>query len=399
MKYLKLTLVALFCFLTFSLNVEAKEKTTLYFFHGDGCPHCAQEEVFLDEIKDKYKDDLKIKEYEVWYNFSNQRLMEKVADALNTKASGVPFTVIGKHFFEGYSDVNKKDIEDTIKKVIDNPEEDIVSQVKNNKKVNITSQKSKNSSDKIINVPLIGKVNVLKVSIPIAAILIGLVDGFNPCAMWVLLFLISTLIGMKDRKKMWILGGTFLLTSALMYLIIMFSIFKITTTISTSILLRNIIAIVAILGGGINLYNYLKSRKKDSGCEVVDDKKRKQIFSKIKKFTSEKSLLLALLGVITLAISVNIIELACSAGLPLVFTEILSINEVSTIMSFIYTLIYILFFLLDDLIIFIIAMTTMKLTGISTKYSKYSHLIGGVLLLIIGILLIIKPEWLMFNFS
>ena len=399
MKYLKLTLVALFCFLTFSLNVEAKEKTTLYFFHGDGCPHCAQEEVFLDEIKDKYKDDLKIKEYEVWYNFSNQRLMEKVADALNTKASGVPFTVIGKHFFEGYSDVNKKDIEDTIKKVIDNPEEDIVSQVKNNKKVNITSQKSKNSSDKIINVPLIGKVNVLKVSIPIAAILIGLVDGFNPCAMWVLLFLISTLIGMKDRKKMWILGGTFLLTSALMYLIIMFSIFKITTTISTSILLRNIIALVAILGGGINLYNYLKSRKKDSGCEVVDDKKRKQIFSKIKKFTSEKSLLLALLGVITLAISVNIIELACSAGLPLVFTEILSINKVSTIMSLIYTLIYILFFLLDDLIIFIIAMTTMKLTGISTKYSKYSHLIGGVLLLIIGILLIIKPEWLMFNFS
>ena len=399
MKYLKLTLVALFCFLTFSLNVEAKEKATLYFFHGDGCPHCAQEEIFLDEIKDKYKDDLKIKEYEVWYNFSNQRLMEKVASALNTEASGVPFTVIGKHFFEGYSDANKGEIEDTIKQVIETPEEDVVSQIKNNKKVNITNQKEKNNSDKIINVPLIGKVNVLKVSIPIAAILIGLVDGFNPCAMWVLLFLISTLIGMKDRKKMWILGGTFLLTSALMYLVIMFSIFKITTTISTSILLRNIIALVAILGGGINLYSYQKSRKKDSGCEVVDDKKRKQIFSKIKKFTKEKSLLLALLGVITLAISVNIIELACSAGLPLVFTEILSINKVSTIMSLIYTLIYILFFLLDDLIIFIIAMTTMKLTGISTKYSKYSHLIGGVLLLIIGLLLIIKPEWLMFNFS
>ena len=399
MKYFKLILVALFCFLTFSLNVEAKEKATLYFFHGDGCPHCAQEEIFLDEIKDKYKDDLKIKEYEVWYNFSNQRLMEKVASALNTEASGVPFTVIGKHFFEGYSDANKNEIEDTIKKVIETPEEDIVSQVKNNKKVNITNKKEKSNSDKIINVPIIGKVNVLKVSIPIAAILIGLVDGFNPCAMWVLLFLISTLIGMKDRKKMWILGGTFLLTSALMYLVIMFSIFKITTTISTSILLRNIIAIVAILGGGINLYSYQKSRKKDSGCEVVDDKKRKQIFSKIKKFTKEKSLLLALLGVITLAISVNIIELACSAGLPLVFTEILSINKVSTIMSLIYTLIYILFFLLDDLIIFIIAMTTMKLTGISTKYSEYSHLIGGVLLLIIGLLLIIKPEWLMFNFS
>ena len=363
------------------------------------CPHCAQEEVFLDEIKDKYKDDLEIKEYEVWYNFSNQRLMEKVADALNTEASGVPFTVIGSHFFEGYSDANKSSMEDTIKEAIANNEKDIVSKIKDGKSINLTNKKKNSNSSKIINVPLIGKVNIMKVSIPIAAIIIGLVDGFNPCAMWVLLFLISTLIGMKDRKKMWILGGTFLLTSALMYLIIMFSIFKITTTISTSILLRNIIALVAIIGGGINLYSYIKSIKKDSGCEVVDDKKRKQIFSKIKKFTAEKSLLLALVGVITLAISVNIIELACSAGLPLVFTELLTINKVSSFMSFMYTLIYIFFFLIDDLTIFIIAMVTMKLTGISTKYSKYSHLIGGVLLLIIGLLLIIKPEWLMFNFS
>lgn len=399
-KYLKLLLVLLVSFFVFNLNVEAKEDVIIYFFHGDGCPHCAEEEKFLDKVEDKY-DNVEIVEYEVWHDFSNQRLMNQVAEEFGVKSTGVPFTVIGTDYFKGYSSSVGIDIENSIKRNSKEEHIDVVPLIKDGKNIdNLKSSKklsSKNTKSTIISVPFIGDVNVAEFSIPIAAVLIGLVDGFNPCAMWVLLFLISTLMGMHDRKRMWILGGTFLLTSALMYAVIMFSIVEITASISTSIFLRNIIAVVAIVGAIVNLYTYIKSR--DSGCEVVDDKKRSKIFTKIKKFTAEKSLILALIGVITLAVSVNIIELACSAGLPLVFTQLLTINNVSTIMSFIYVLIYIVFFLLDDLIIFIIAMTTMKLTGISTKYSKYSHLVGGILLLIIGILLLVKPAWLMFNFS
>ena len=116
-------------------------------------------------------------------------------------------------------------------------------------------------------------------------------------------------------------------------------------------------------------------------------------------FTKEKNLFLAIIGVITLAISVNIVELACYAGLPLVFSELMAINNVTMMSKFLYTFVYICFFLIDDFIVFIIAMKTMKVTGISTKYNKYSHLIGGVLMLAIGIMLLIKPEWLMFNFK
>ena len=108
---------------------------------------------------------------------------------------------------------------------------------------------------------------------------------------------------------------------------------------------------------------------------------------------------MALIGVAGLAVSVNMVELACSAGLPLVFTELLAINNVNAFMKVMYTVLYIIFFLIDDLIVFIIAMFTMKITGISTKYNKYSHLLGGLVMLIIGILLILKPEWLMFNFK
>ena len=81
-----------------------------------------------------------------------------------------------------------------------------------------------------------------------------------------------------------------------------------------------------------------------------------------------------------LAISVNVIELACSAGLPLIFTQILAMNKVRRIAKLIYLLLYILFFMIDDIIVFAIAMFTFKVTGISTKYTKYSHLIGGIII-------------------
>ena len=114
---------------------------------------------------------------------------------------------------------------------------------------------------------------------------------------------------------------------------------------------------------------------------------------------NEKSFFLSLVGVMGLAISVNLVELACSAGLPIVFSELLALNNVSNFMKFMYTLIYIFFFLIDDLIVFFIAMFTMKVSGISTKYNKYSHVLGGIIMLVVGILLIFKPEWLMFQFK
>ena len=113
---------------------------------------------------------------------------------------------------------------------------------------------------------------------------------------------------------------------------------------------------------------------------------------------NKKTYFLAILGVMGLAVTVNLIELACSSGLPLIFTQILALNNLNSFQYFIYILIYILFFLIDDIVIFTIAMKTLKLTGISTKYNKLSHLIGGILMLLIGILMIYKPEWLMFNF-
>ena len=139
-------------------------------------------------------------------------------------------------------------------------------------------------------------------------------------------------------------------------------------------------------------------KTKDAGCDVVEKKKRKKLMIRIKSILENKKFLFSLIGIIVLAISVNLIELLCSLGLPVMFTEILAYNNITGIRELIYIIIYVIFFLIDDLIVFFIAMKTLKITAISNKYTKYSHLIGGIIMLIIGLLMIFKPEWLMFNF-
>ena len=382
--------------------VSAKE-VNLYLFHGDGCPHCAKEREYLKEIEKEY-DDVNIHLYEVWYDTDNQELMAKVKKELNSSTNYVPLTIIGDKYTVGFNDNTKLMIKNNIEKCLKEDCEDVVGNVLAGKTANETTIKKevkepkKDKDDSIKDLPILRKVDVKKVSLPIIAAVIGLVDGFNPCAMWVLVFLISMLLGTKDRKKMWILGLTFLFTSAFIYLLFMVAWLNVAIKMNTVIWLRITIAIIAIIAAFINLKSFYKSLKKDTGCEVVDSKKRKNIIEKIKKFTLEKSLILGLLGVMTLAVSVNFIELACSAGLPLLFTQILALNNLSKLSYMIYILIYIFFFLIDDIIVFVIAMFTLKITGISNKYSKYSHLIGGIIMLLIGLLMIIKPEWLMLNF-
>jgi hypothetical protein len=181
----------------------------------------------------------------------------------------------------------------------------------------------------------------------------------------------------------------------MVYMIIMFSWINIVADLAASEIFQKIIGVVALVGAAINLKSWWDSRGKADGCKVVNSKRRSKIIESVKKFTKEKSLVLAILGIIALAVSVNVIELACSAGLPVVFSELLTINNISGVASLPFVLLYILFFMIDDIIVFTIAMTATRIAGLSTKYNKYSHLIGGLIMLIIGILLLFYPKALM----
>ncbi len=371
-------------------KAEAKE-LTINLFYGKECPHCEDEQKYLNTLKKQYGDNIEIKKYEVWHNTENNDLLTKVRKALDNEDTGVPYTVIGTYNFTGYSEDTADKILNLVKDNIKDPIPDVIDDIKEGKDIS----KVEKTDDSRVTVPILGKVDAKTVSLPLLAIVIGLADGFNPCAMWVLLFLISMLLGMKNRKRMWLIGITFIGTSAIMYTLFMVAWLHVAASAMQQVILRTLIALVAIIAGAYNLSKYFKE---PDGCSVTNKKQRKQIFEKIKKFTKEKSLILSLIGVITLAITVNLVELACSAGLPLLFTSVLAMNDLGTFEYALYIFIYILFFLIDDIIVFLIAMKTAEIKGISTKYGKYSSLVGGILMLLIGALLILKPEWIMFNF-
>ncbi len=401
-RIVKFLLVFLLVF-SFVRPVEALEDdtVTLYLFYGAGCPHCAEEREYLEKLKEKY--DFEVVLYEVWKNADNQKFLTQVKEQMEISRSGVPVTIVGDMVIVGYGGSAEGKIERAIKFYKENEYVDQIQNIKDGTYVKSEEQsefekaEEKLDGEVSVQVPVVGKINLKNVSLTTSALVLGLIDGFNPCAMWVLLFLLSVLIGMKNKRRMWIIGLTFIGSSAFVYMLIMLSWLNIVVSVSTSIIVRNIIAVVALLGGIVNLINYFKS--KDGGCSVVSEKKRKTVFSWIKEFTHEKSLILALIGTVALAFAVNIVELACSAGLPVVYTQLLAINDISGIGAVFYVFIYILFFLLDDLIVFFVAMYTMEVSGISTKYSKYSHLIGGIIMILMGVLLIFKPEWLMFQFN
>ena len=398
MKKILKFLIVFAVFLLLPVSAKADEKViNIHLFYGNGCPHCAAEEEFLsDYLKDR--TDVKLYKYEIWYDSHNQELLSKVQKEMGTtNKNGVPFTVIGKKTIVGYADgVTDEQIKDAINYYLNNDYRDYAGEItgkvkkaevkedtikdesktddkKENKIEKADDTKDSNQTDENVTVPVLGKINAKKVSLPILAVVLGFVDGFNPCAMWILIFLITMLFNMKDRKKMWILGLTFILTSGIVYLMFMLAWLNLATFISKIAFIRLLIAVIALVVGLINVYKYIDSlKKKDEGCDVVDKKDRKKIMEKIISITHEKKFIIALLGIMVLAASVNIIELMCSIGIPLLFTQILAMNNLSTFSYMMYMFIYIFFFLIDDIVIFVISMVTLKVTGLSTKYKIYS---------------------------
>ena len=394
-RFIKLLLVLI---LFIPIMLFAEEKTiNMYLFYGDGCPHCKELEEFLGPYLKENKD-IKLYKYEVWYNEENVKLYEEVHNLLNDKSSGIPYLVIGTTSSTGfYKEPTPNTIINTVNFYRNTKYKDTVGIF-----LGVSEEEEETEEieyeEKEKDIPIIGKKDVTSFPLIASAIIIGLVDGFNPCAMWILIFLISMLLGLKDKKRRYALGISFLTASALVYFLFLVSWLNLAEYLNKLVYIRVAIAAIAIVFGVVSISRFAKSLFKDDGCEVVDTTNRKRIINSIKKIVKERSFILALLGVVLLAFGVNVIELLCSLGLPVMFSEILALNEVSNTMKIVYSLIYVFFFLIDDIIIFVIAMKTLEIKAISNKFGKYAHLIGGIIMLLIGFLMVYKPEWLMFNF-
>jgi len=369
------------------------DNITVHYFYSEHCGICQRTSLFFEnELMDEYPDVEFIK-YDTDSFYGNKMFVDAYKMfGLDLKQAGTPLIIVGNYVFPGFSEES----EDQIRRVLNYYQKNFYNDTFGVYTGIAIEQEGDDQIYELINdvnVPFWGKVNLVEGSLFGVTFMLGVADGFNPCAMWVLIFLISIMLTMKDRKRMWVLGLTFIGTSAFIYFLFMAAWLNVALIFTDSRLIQILIGLFASGMGIVSLYNYFQNKGKEKiSCDVTNSNQKRKITDRIIKYTKEKNLIIALFGIILLAVSVNAIELVCSLGLPVIYTNFLTMADLSKPTYYMYILLYTFFFMLDDIIVFSIAMFTMKLTSSTTKFTKLSKIIGGLIMLLIGIGLIFFPS-------
>jgi glutaredoxin len=342
--------------------------TTVYFFHSITCPHCRAEQSFLNTMQEKYPE-LTIKRYEV-SEVENVVLLKVFLKKHNIEnmLGSVPLTFIGEQYILGYNDDKStgRDIEHAIR-VLLGYESDV-------------------RTEKFFDVPFFGRIYQSDFSLPILAVLLGFLDGFNVCSLGALMLIIGMTLKLQRRKTIILLGGTFILTTALVYgglIVLWYKIFEQLTQYLDYVKL--FITVFAFGGGLYFLKEYFRMRKQGAVCELQESKLINRLMEKTGKALQDNTKLLGLIGIVLLfAAVVAIVEFPCSAATPLIFAGILADSGLSTLAYLTHIGLFIIFYMLDEILIFAIAAYRLKLWMTSGTFTKYAVLAEALILIIIG---------------
>ncbi|MCX6801934.1 MAG: hypothetical protein NT067_02360 [Candidatus Diapherotrites archaeon] len=349
-------------------------------FYGLECPHCHDAMVFLDGLA-KENPAIKIDKIETWHSPENYKLFTETVKqyGYDPNNTGVPFIIIEGQVILGYNESPQVNTPAKIRAAIAScgaiPDQN--------------QQCSDTNTPQTINLLFFGPIDTKGLSLPMLSIVLGLADGFNPCAMWVLVYLISLMVMTDDKKKILLIAGTFVFASAVLYFIFLTAWLNLFLFIGFLTPVQIAVGIVAIITGIMHTKTHLS--KKEATCEVTDDKQKKSIMDKINALTKQAALPATLAGIVFLAFTVNLIEFVCSAGIPAVFTKVLASKSLPMLEYYGYILLYDFFFMIDDIIIFGGAALTLQYTDISRKYARIGGIIGGIVLILLGIILVFFP--------
>lgn len=243
-----------------------------------------------------------------------------------------------------------------------------------------------------IELPWLGMVRVRDLGLPVFTFLIGLVDGFNPCAMWVLVFLLSVLVNVKNRAKILAIAGTFVVVSGLAYYSFMAAWMNLFMLIGLARPLQIALGLLAIFVGVINVKDFVAFKQ---GVSLsIPESAKPGIYARVRDIVSAKYLSVAVGSAVVLAIVVNTIELLCTAGLPALYTQILTAQELPSWKNYGYLAIYITAYMLDDSLLLGTFVITLSHRKLQESEGRWLKLISGVVILILGAVMILKPDWL-----
>jgi hypothetical protein len=376
---------------------EPQEGVDAYLFWAIGCPHCERATAFLERLE-KEDGRIRLHRLEITRDARNREAFLRILERHGVTDPAVPLVVIGGRIVEGYLDDASTGAElralanrclasgcaDTVAPLLAGGEAGAPA-----------ADASARTLPESVRLPVLGDVRLTTLSLPALTVALGAVDGFNPCAMWTLVFLIGLLVGMPDGARRWTLGVAFVAASALVYYLIMAAWLNALLFLGMVVWIRVAIGLVALAAGFYYLREFVLN--KEAVCEVTRPEERRKVFERLRALASERRFAVALAGIVLLAFAVNVVELLCSAGIPAIYTQVLAMSELPRWQYHAYLALYILVFMLDDLVVFFTAMATLEVAGATGQYARYGHLVGGGVLLAVGALMLLRPEWLMFG--
>ena len=362
----------------------AQDKVNIDFYYSNSCKYCQVEKSYLEELKSS--DKININYFEVEASHDNAIKLSELLKDYKVNNVSVPVTKINEKIIIGFEDTTKIKIDKLIKSENNNLKEVFTSSSCD------LDRKICKDSENIVKVPFIGDIKIKNYSLPMLIILLSLADGFNPCAMWALVALITLLLTLKSRKKLLIIGGSFLFFSYLIYFFYLSAFLNIVLYLNYIKYIQYIVGLIAVVTGGYYLKIFLQTDPET--CQIVSVNNENKILKKLEKYINSKIVIVAIVAVALLAIAVNTIEMVCSVGIPAVFSSVLSQNNLGNLEKYFYIGIYNIFYMLDDIVVFTIAFITFKIIKPSPKISYWLKLLGGLLLIGLGLIFVFKPELL-----
>ncbi|MEM3676878.1 MAG: hypothetical protein QW176_01880 [Candidatus Bathyarchaeia archaeon] len=399
-----------------------QRKVSVYLFWGEGCGLCDEEVKFLNGLQDKYPG-LEVKTYEVWHNQTNLTLFEEMCKAYGlTDVPGVPTLFIGEDFIIGYrsDETTGKRIEELVRLCISEGCPDPIIKLKqtlttttSTKPVEptettrnyTTSSRYRCGCEYTYEACSIGTSTSAEApstsgeawtsrGLLLFTVSIGLIDGFNPCSIWVFCLLLSLLLH-ASRRRMVLVGGVFIASSALVYLMFLEAWLTFNQILRYSEASRVILGSAVVGMGILGVKDFITSFRGVSLTIPASIKPR--IYQGMRRLISrEGSTPLLVSGVASLAFMVNMVELLCTAGLPAAYTGILSAQALPSMIHHAYLGVYVLFYMLDELALLIVFAVTLKALRPSIRYGRMAKLIGGILMSALGLIILFKPGALTF---
>lgn len=357
-------------------DAEGEIRVHLYFFWSQSCPHCLEAHPFIDAIP-KERPWVVLHAIEVSLSRENTQRFEDMAQALGQGAEGVPTFI-----YCGTMEVGWGGVELSGGPLLNG----------------LDACRRRGGSvanagiERAISLPGFGKLDPGAISLPVLTVIIASLDAFNPCAFFVLLFLLSLLAHQRNRQRMLTVGGIFIVTSGLMYFAFMAAWLKVFQLLGALPWITLSAGGVAMVVGIINIKDFFAFEK---GVTLSIPESAKPDLYHRARIVLQSSNLTAMLGAtVFLAVTANLYELLCTAGFPMVFTRILTLNEPSGTTRYAYLALYNLIYVVPLALIVLAFVGTLSSHKLTEREGRLLKLMSGVMMLELGIVMTFAPQWL-----